>query len=61
MPLDKKELDSIKADFGVGSRRLRELYNENLGFEADFELCNAFDKADTAYEAMNRLLEKLEQ
>lgn len=60
MPLDKKELEAIKADFGVGSRRLREIYNDNLGFEADYELCDAFDKADTAYEAMKRLLEKLE-
>lgn len=60
MPLDKKELETISADFGVGSRRLSSLYNANLSSDQSSVLYDAADKADAAYEAMKRLLEALE-
>lgn len=60
MIFDKKELESIKADFGVGSRRLSELYNNNLGSGIGSDLYDAADKADAAYEALKRVIEALE-
>lgn len=60
MPLDKKELESIKADFGVGSRRLYEIYNEDTSAEDASLICEAANKADAAYEALTRILEARE-
>lgn len=57
--MDKQELELIKADLGVNSRRLMQLYNENIGSELSRDLCEAANKADAAYEAMKRVVEAL--
>lgn len=60
MTLNKSELEAIKADFGVGSRRLSQIYNENPSVECGSDLFDAADKADAAYEALKRVLESFE-
>lgn len=49
------EIEAIKADFGVNSRRLLALYNDNIGCPLSSELEDAAQKADAAYEALKRL------
>lgn len=60
MPLNKAELELIKADLGVNSRRLMQLYNDNLDTEQSSDLCEAAQKSDSAYEAMKSVLQSLE-
>lgn len=57
--MDRQEIEAIKADLGVGSRRLNSLYNHNTGEAYSSDLCEAAQKADAAYEALKRVLEQL--
>ena len=59
-PETKKKLESISADFGVGSRLLSQIYNANTGADYGPDLFDAADKADAAYEALKRVLESIE-
>lgn len=56
--MSKSELEVIKANLGCDSRRLMQLYNENIGTEYSRDLCEAANKADAAYEAMKSVLER---
>jgi len=58
--MSKDEIIQIKADFGVGSRRFRDLANDHRGTSFSDELFDAFAKADAAYEALKTLESKLE-
>lgn len=59
--MDKTELEAIKADLGVNSRRLNQLYNDNRGHPAADHLYEATQKADAAYEAMKIVVAIMEE
>jgi hypothetical protein len=58
--MDKKELELITAELGCNSRRLSQIYNANTSSACSSDLYEAAQKADSAYEAMKRVMETFE-